>query len=100
MQPALDSLADVLDYTIEQFGSAIASRTENEIFSTVESIETFPFIGSVIPEISDDRYTYRRLQVSRQLSVIYRLKDDIIYIMFVWNSRRSLHNIYYFFNKH
>lgn len=97
LEPALDSFSDVLDYSIEYFGTRIATRTEEELFSAIGTLESFPFIGSVIPEISNDSVSYRRLNVNKLLSLIYRVEGDIIYIMFIWDNRRSLHNIFYFF---
>lgn len=98
LQPALDSFSDVLDYSIEYFGTRIATRTEEEIFSAIDKLERLPYLGQVMPEISNDIVSYRRINVNKLLSVIYRVEGDIIYIMFIWDNRRSLHNIYYFFN--
>ena len=98
IQPALDSLSDMWDYSVEYFGTRVASRTENDIFSAVDRLECFPHLDSVIEEISNDIREYRRINISKSLSVIYRIENDTIYIVFVWDNRRSLHNIYYFFN--
>ena len=98
LQPALDSLSDMWDYYVEYFGTRVASRTKNAIFSAVDRLECFPHLDSVIEEISNDIREYRRINISKSLSVIYRIENDTIYIVFVWDSRRSLHNIYYFFN--
>lgn len=97
-QPALDSLSDVLDYSVEYFGTRVAAKTENAIFSAVEILGTYPLMGFIIQDISSESRIYRRKSISKYLSVIYRVEDDTIYIMFVWDSRRSLHNVFYFFN--
>lgn len=100
LQPALDSLSDVVDYSIEYFGTRQATNIVDNIYATVENLNVFPLMGAVIPEISNETTIYRRLNINKQLSVIYRVQDDTIYIMFVWDNRRSLHHIYYFFNNY
>lgn len=97
LQPALDSFSDVVDYSIEYFGTRKASNTVDAIYAAVEKLELFPLIGSVIPEISNDKRKYRKISVSKQLSIVYRVEAETVFVMFVWDSRRSLHNIFYFF---
>lgn len=100
LQPALDSLSDVVDYSIEYFGTRQATNIVDNIYAAVEKLYMFPLIGPVIPEISNEATIYRRLKINKLLSVIYRVHDDTIYIIFVWDNRRSLHNIFYTFNNY
>lgn len=100
LQPALDSLSDVVDYSIEYFGTRQATNIVDDIYAAVEKLNVFPLMCPVIPEISNEATIYRRLKINKLLSVIYRVQDDTIYIMFVWDNRRSLHNIFYFFNNY
>lgn len=98
LQPALDSLSDVWDYSVGAFGIPTATETENGIFSAIDRLEVFPLMGSIVEEISNELREYRRIKIRKTLSVIYRIEYDTIYIVFVWDNRRSLHNIFYFFN--
>lgn len=50
LQPALDSFSDVVDYSIEYFGTRKAQATAEAIVAAVEKLESFPFIGQIIPK--------------------------------------------------
>jgi hypothetical protein len=51
----------------------------------------------VIPEVSNNVREYRKLVVSKEISVIYWIEDDYISVSFIWDTRRSLHHIYNIF---
>lgn len=97
-EPAYDSLTDVLDYTIEAFGLRQMVIMEDTIIDSIEQLSLYPKSCPVIAEISNEEKEYRKLVVTKEVSVIYRVEDASVIIMFVWDVRRSLHNIYYFFN--
>ena len=94
-QRAYDSLADILDYSEGSFGHKQAERIEERILTAIERLRVFPASCAVIPEISNDLTKYRKLVISHEISVIYRAEEDAIRIDFIWDIRRSLHQIYY-----
>lgn len=96
-QHAYESLTDVLDYSYENFGYVQQLVMEDMIMSCIDKLIHFPGMCPVIPEISNNVREYRKLVVTREISVIYWFDDECVYISFVWDTRRSLHHIYSIF---
>lgn len=96
-QRAFDSLTDVLDYTLETFGYVQQTVMEEIIMSSTDKLTSFPLMCPVIPEISNNLREYRKLVVTKEISLIYWCDDDYVNISFVWDTRRSLHQIFYIF---
>lgn len=96
-QRALDSLTDVLDYSLETFGFVQQAVMEEIIMSSTEKLISFPTMCPVIPEISSNSQVYRKLVVTREISVIYWCDAEYVNISFVWDTRRSLHQVFYLF---
>ena len=71
---------------------------EEIIMASVDKLLDFPAMCPVIPEISNNVREYRKLVVSREISVIYWFDEEFVNITFIWDVRRSLHHIYYIFN--
>lgn len=96
-QHAYESLTDVLDYSYENFGYLQQLTMEEIIMSSIDKLVDFPNMCPVIPEISNNVREYRKLVVTREISVIYWYDEDFVNISFIWDIRRSLHHIYYIF---
>ena len=96
-QHAYNSLTDVLDYSLETFGFLQQVTMEDMIMNSIDKLVDFPQMCPVIPEISSDAMEYRKLVVSNEISVIYWLDDEYVHISFIWDTRRSLHNVFYIF---
>ena len=96
-QRALDSLTDVLDYTLETFGYVQQEVMEEIIMSSTDKLISFPRMCPVIPEISNNIREYRKLVVTKEISLIYWCDDESVNISFVWDTRRSLHQVFYLF---
>lgn len=65
LQPALDSFSDVVDYSIEYFGTRKAANTVNDIYAAVEKLEQFPSIGTVIPESINKNNCYHVTNIDK-----------------------------------
>ncbi|MCQ2254325.1 MAG: type II toxin-antitoxin system RelE/ParE family toxin [Bacteroidaceae bacterium] len=91
---AYDSLSDVLDYSGEAFGYLQKMVMEEIIITSITKLADFPKMCPVIPEISNDVREYRKMVVTKEISVVYWLDDENVNISFVWDTRRSLHNIF------
>lgn len=96
-QHAYNSLTDVLDYSLETFGFLQQVTIEEIILTSIEKLAEFPTMCPIIPEISNNVREYRKLVVSKEISVIYWIEDDYINVSFIWDTRRSLHHIYNIF---
>lgn len=92
---AFESLNDVLEYSLESFGYIQQLAIEEIIVSTIEKLASFPYMCPIIPEISDSSKQYRKLVVTREISVIYWCDEEHVNISFIWDTRRSLHQIFY-----
>lgn len=96
-QHAYESLTDVLDYSYENFGFLQQLTMEEIIMSSIDKLVDFPNMCPVIPEISNNVREYRKLVVTREISVIYWYDEEFVNVSFIWDIRRSLHHIYYIF---
>lgn len=96
-QHAYESLTDVLDYSYENFGYLQQLTMEEIIMSSIDKLVDFPNMCPVIPEISNNVREYRKLVVTREISVIYWYDEEFVNVSFIWDVRRSLHHIYYIF---
>lgn len=67
------------------------------ILTSIEKLAEFPTMCPIIPKISNNVREYRKLVVSKEISVIYWIEDDYINVSFIWDTRRSLHHIYNIF---
>ena len=92
---AYNSLSDVLDYSEESFGLERAEKMKEKILCSIDRLGVFPVCSPVIAEISSETAVYRKLVVTREISVIYRVQNDDVLIDFIWDIRRSLHHLYY-----
>lgn len=86
---AYNSLADVLDYTLENFGVVQQNAIEDLVMHSIDLLVDFTKLSPVIPEISNNIGEYRKLVVTKEITVIYWLDFDVIHISFVWDVRRS-----------
>ena len=82
-QHAYNSLTDVLDYSFETFGFLQQVAIEEIILTSIEKLAEFPTMCPVIPEISNNVREYRKLVVSKEISVIYWIEDDYINVSFI-----------------
>lgn len=94
-QHAYDSFMDVLDYSNDMFGFLQQMVMEEVIMSSINKLSDFPKICPIVPEISNNVREYRKLVVTKEISILYWLDEEFINISFVWDTRRSLHQIYY-----
>lgn len=96
-QHAFESLTDVLDYSLENFGHIQQLAMEDIIVSSTDKLVSFPFMCPVISEISNEQREYRKLVVTKEISLIYWCDEEYVNISFVWDTRRSLHHVFYIF---
>lgn len=96
-QRALYSFADVLDYTLENFGYVQQTAMEELIMCSTDKLTSFPRMCPVIPEISNNIREYRKLVVTKEISLVYWCDEEYVNISFVWDTRRSLHQVFTLF---
>lgn len=82
---AKDDLATVLAYVDHRFGVESALSLLNDIETTIGLVAEFP---QMYPR-SNNRPTIRKAVITKQTSLIYRIKRTEIQILHVWDNRRS-----------
>lgn len=84
--PAIDDLTAIKDY-IAQGSEYYADEFIQRILNTVQTLETYPELGRMIPEVEDP--TAREL-IFQNYRILYRLKHDRIDIAAVIHGRRDI----------
>lgn len=65
-----------------------ANKTIQHIYSTIDSIKNFPYIGSYLPIISNSQF---RERIYKSYRIIYEISEDtdFIYIHFIIHSKQN-----------
>lgn len=85
---ASQSLSEVLEYTIENFGERQLRKLTNRINSTISRVELFPYLGkseTVLSELLG--LNYRSAVVIKEIKIYYSIMKDVVYIEYVKNVR-------------
>ena len=101
-EPALLSLAEVLEYTTWRHGRRQARKMRAQVMDAVRLIAQSPFIAAVEPYSEKVGVELRGFVVIPRIKVIYSVVDDVVYIEYVKNTflseRTMLHRMGYFFD--
>ena len=85
---ALQSLDEVYEYTFEEFGKAQVRKLTNQIYSATRRIAAFPMAGTIDEDCTEEfGVEYRRIVVISEISLLYTIVDDTIFIEYVRNAR-------------
>ena len=86
-EPALSDLNEIAEY-IALDNLDAASHLVQEVFSTVDRLESHPKSGRRPPEL-ERRSIYREVIVG-PCRVFYRIENDNVYILYVMRGEREL----------
>ncbi|MDJ0807361.1 MAG: type II toxin-antitoxin system RelE/ParE family toxin [Gammaproteobacteria bacterium] len=86
-EPALSDLNEIAEY-IALDNSDAASLLVQEVFSTVDRLETHPKSGRRPPEL-EKKSVYREVIVG-PCRIFYRIEKDNVYILYVMRGEREL----------
>lgn len=84
---AVNSLADILSYIQRFFGKRVARTVSNNIITFVSSLEENPQIGKLLTHLSS--YGEIRCVFYKQNHIYYRILEDRIEIIIVWDGRQN-----------
>ncbi len=86
-EAALVDLRDLVRY-IARDDRKVAKRFGDLVVTKVDSLQTFPRIGRIVPEYRED--LLRELIVS-PYRIIYEINDDamILYVLRIWHGARG-----------
>jgi toxin ParE1/3/4 len=82
----LESIAEYIGRDSDFYARAVATR----ILDTARSIESFPWIGRVVPELGDEKIRERFIYSYR---IIYQVQENRILIVAVIHGKRLIENI-------
>lgn len=98
---ALQSLSEVLEYTILRYGERQGRKIRKKVMDAVRQISLSPFIAAVEPYSEKVGVELRGYLVIPRIKVIYAVVDGVVYIEYVKNTflseRSMLNRMGYFF---
>ena len=90
--PARDDLNEIIDY-IAKTNRIYSVKVLDKIEENVEKLKTFPTLYRIVPELEKyGHYIYREIIVD-YWRVIYKIENNLVYIMLVIDGRRNIEDI-------
>ena len=85
---ALQSLEEVFEYTFEEFGERQVRKLTSQIYQVVRRLAAYPLMGAVDEESTEEfGVEYRRIVVISEISLLYTIVGDTLFIEYVRNVR-------------
>jgi len=85
-EPALLSLAEVLQYTMEEHGERQYYKMRHQVMDAVHKIALSPFIVGVDPISKKVGFELRGYKVISRIKIMYSIVDGVINIEYVKNT--------------
>lgn len=79
----VQKLFNLLDYLKQEWGEAIAEKFLNRLQTRLHTLSQQPFIGTPSSAVKD----VRSILVMRHNRIYYRIKDNVIEILNMYNTR-------------
>jgi plasmid stabilization system protein ParE len=90
--PARDDLDEIIEY-IAQTNITYAVKILDKIELAVKNLDRFPKRGRVVPELEIYGYILYREIIVDYWRIMYKIENDIVYIMVVIDGRRNVEDI-------
>ncbi|WP_426135903.1 type II toxin-antitoxin system RelE/ParE family toxin [Pseudomonas sp. PWP3-1b2] len=87
---AKNDLKDLKSYLIRQFSASTWQQTYESLKQAMRRLETQPYAGSIPEEIEKLNLSQYRQVVSGMNRIIYEIRDTIIYIHIIADTRKNL----------
>lgn len=84
--PALQSLAEVLQYTLEEHGEGQYNKLRRQVMDAVRRIAQSPFSAVVEPISEKIGFELRGYKVIPRIKIIYSIIDNTVYIEYIKNT--------------
>lgn len=88
-EPALQSLAEVLQYTFEEHGERQYYNLRKQVMDAVRSISAMPLMGSIEPYSDAVGVELRGYLVIPKIKIIYSVSDEVLYVEYIKNTYLS-----------
>ena len=85
--PAKVGRRKVSAYIRKEFGTKRAKKFKQEVDDTVNMLMRAPNIGQIDPLFEERPQAYRSVIINGLNKLVYRVEDDIIYIVGFWDTR-------------
>ena len=79
----------VSDYIFDSFGAKRMEKFMQEVDHIVSMLVRSPNIVSIDPLFADRSSTYRSIIINGLSKMVYRIDDDIVYIVGFWDTRKE-----------
>ena len=89
---AKSDLLKIVGYIKEDNADA-AKNVYERLREKAQSIKLFPLRGRVVPELLKEGITLYREIVARPYRIMYRIENDTVYIMAIFDSRQNVEEI-------
>ncbi len=84
--PALQSLAEVLQYTIEEHGEGQYNKLRRQVMEAVRNIAKSPFSAVIEPISEKVGFELRGYKVIPRIKIIYSIVEGTVYIEYIKNT--------------
>lgn len=91
--PALQSLAEVLQYTLDEHGEGQYNKLRRQVMDAVRRIAQSPFSAVVEPISEKVGFELRGYKVIPRIKIIYSIIDNTVYIEYIKNTWLSEKNM-------
>ena len=81
-------LEDIYEYLSAKNEHA-AAKIYNELLDSADILEDFPLAGKVETVLEDNPKCYRSLVACKHYKIIYRVENNIVKIVVVWDCRQD-----------
>lgn len=89
---AVDSLHQVEEYVLHNFGEKVRQEFMDEIETAVLALADMPTMGKIDPLLAHRKTEYRSIIVRGLNKIVYFIKDEEIHIAVFWDIRREPKN--------
>ena len=93
LESAEQDLKELKSYMVKNFGGDTWQASYTRIKDAVNTIETFPLGGNVPEELDRLNLTQYRQVVSGMNRIIYEVRQEIIYIHMICDTRKDMKSL-------
>lgn len=88
-QKARETASDILNYIFTEFGSKASYKFLQSIERTTKVLESNPYAGRIEALLIGSKKEYRSLPVNKINKLVYRIDNETIVIVALWDTRRE-----------
>ncbi|CAN5331850.1 type II toxin-antitoxin system RelE/ParE family toxin [soil metagenome] len=93
LQQAELDLLELKNYIVKNFSLSSWQNSYTQIKKTIHSLKSFPQAGKIPTELQELNLTQYRQVFSGLNRIIYELRQDLIYIHIICDTRKDMQNL-------